>query len=125
MAVVLKKLTLRINTSAIASGIITKDTSPTVALYQISRYWRELFERSTRHKSEEFPNWSEKEVSAGKIILSTLLYLSMQRCNNVEKLLNDLLENPPYWPPKVQAQGTEAKGQNLTKAKGTTNSAQE
>lgn len=75
--------------SAYNSGLINSDSSSTVPLYQISRYWRELFQKATRHRSDELHMWSEKEVLAGKIITSTLLFLGMEGCANVEQLIID------------------------------------
>ena len=90
MAITLNKKTVPdIVAKACASGIITAESSSTVAVYQISRYWRELFQTATRHQSEILPQWNEKEVAAAKIITSALLFLAMEECRNVEQLIID------------------------------------
>lgn len=90
MALTLNKKTVPdIVAKACASGIITAESSSTVAVYQISRYWRELFQTATRHQSEILPQWNEKEVAAAKIITYALLFLAMEECRNVEQLIID------------------------------------
>lgn len=85
-----KKILPAIVAHAHRAGLINAESSPTVAMYQISRYWRELFQTSTRHRSDLMPKWSEREISAAKIIASALLFLSMDGCNDVELLLTDV-----------------------------------
>lgn len=92
MAVSIKNLVKKIEGNARETGLISSESSPMVAVYQISRWWRELFERATRHRSEGFPCWSEKEVAAARIIHATLLYLQMEGCDNPEQLLKDVAE---------------------------------
>lgn len=93
MALVLnKKILPGIVANAQASGLITAESSSAVALYQISRYWRELFQKSTRHRSEVLPQWSEKEHAAARIITSAFLFLAMERCEDVEQLIIDTIE---------------------------------
>ena len=90
MAITLNKKTVPdIVANAYGSGLITAESSSTVAVYQISRYWRELFQTATRHRSEALPQWNEKEVAAAKVITSALLFLAMERCRNVEQLIID------------------------------------
>lgn len=90
MAITLNKKTVPdIVANAYASGLITAESSSTVAVYQISRYWRELFQTATRHRSEILPQWNEKEVAAAKVITSALLFLAMEGCRNVEQLIID------------------------------------
>lgn len=90
MAIVLnKKIVPDIVANAHAAGLITAESSSTVAVYQISRYWRELFQTATRHRSETLPQWNEKEVAAAKVITSALLFLAMEGCRNVEQLIID------------------------------------
>ena len=84
-----KKILSAIIADAHASGLITAESSSTVAVYQISRYWRELFQTATRHHSDILPQWNEKEVAAAKIIVSALLFLGMEECRNVEQLIID------------------------------------
>ena len=86
-----KKIIPDIMANAHVSGLITADSSSTVALYQISRYWRYLFQKATRHRSDSLPQWSEKEHLAAKIITSTLLFLAMEECPNVEQLIIDTI----------------------------------
>lgn len=74
---------------ALTAGLITEASSPTVAVYQISRYWRELFQKATRHRSDCLPQWSEKEVATARVIISALLFLHMEGCSNVEQLILD------------------------------------
>ena len=90
MALILnKKILPGIVANAHASGLITGESSSTVAVYQISRYWRELFQKATRHRSDTLPQWTEKEHAAAKIITSALLFLAMEQCQDVEQLLID------------------------------------
>ena len=84
-----KRILPEIVDKARASGLITAESSPTVALYRISRHWRELFRKATRHRSDTLPQWSEKEHAAAKIIASTLLFLAMEGCRDVEQLITD------------------------------------
>ena len=77
--------------NAHVSGLITGDSSSTVAVYQISRYWRELFQKATRHRSDTLPQWNEKEHAAAKIITTALLFLAMEECRNVEQLIIDTI----------------------------------
>ena len=79
-------------TNAHTSGLITGESSSTVAVYQISRYWRELFQKATRHRSDTLPQWTEKEHTAAKIITSALLFLAMEECRNVEQLITDIVK---------------------------------
>lgn len=88
-----KKILPDIVANAHAAGLITAESSSTVAVYQISRYWRELFQKATRHRSEILPQWNEKEVAAAKIITSALLFLAMEDCWNVEQLIIDTLKS--------------------------------
>lgn len=78
--------------NAYRSGMINQDSSPMVAIYQISRYWRELFQSATPHRSDILPKWSEKEVAAAKIIISTFLFLSMEKCEDIEELIKDTVK---------------------------------
>ena len=92
MAITLNKKTVPdIVANAYGSGLITVESSSTVAVYQISRYWRELFQTATRHRSETLPQWNEKEVAAAKVIPSALLFLTMEGCRNVEQLIIDIV----------------------------------
>lgn len=75
-----------------AAGLITDESSSTVAVYQISRYWRELFQTATRHRSYLLPQWNEKEVAVAKVITSALLFLAMEGCRNVEQLIIDTVK---------------------------------
>lgn len=90
MAITINKKTVPdIVANAYSSGLITAESSSTVAVYQISRYWRELFQTATRHRFETLPQWNEKEVAAAKVITSALLFLAMEGCRNVEQLIID------------------------------------
>lgn len=92
MALTLNKTILpAIVVNAHASGLITDQSSSTVALYQVSRYWRDLFQTATRHRSETLPQWNEKEVAAAKVITSALLFLAMEQCKDVEQLIVDTI----------------------------------
>ena len=86
-----KKILPDIVAKAYASGLITPESSSTVAVYQISYYWRELFQKATRHRDDILPQWNEKEVAAAKIITSALLFLAMEECRNVEQLITDTI----------------------------------
>lgn len=78
--------------NAEANGILTEDSSSMMAVYRISRYWRELFGRATRHRSDILPQWSEKEVAGANIIISALMFLSMEGCKNIEELIKDVVK---------------------------------
>lgn len=78
--------------NAEANGILTEDSSSMMAVYRISRYWRELFGRATRHRSDTLPQWSEKEVAGANIIISALMFLSMEGCKNIEELIKDVVK---------------------------------
>lgn len=92
MAIALnKKIVPAIVSNAHASGLITAESSSTVAVYQISRYWRELFQKATRHRSDILPGWNEKEHAAAKVITSALLFLAMEQCKDVEQLIIDTI----------------------------------
>ena len=92
MALTINKTILpAIVSNAHVSGLITGESSSTVAVYQISRYWRELFQKATRHRSDALSQWSEKEVAASKIITSALLFLAMEGCRDVEQLIIDTI----------------------------------
>ncbi len=92
MALTLNKTILSaIIEKAHAAGLITAESSSTVALYQVSRYWRELFQKATRHQSDTLPGWNEKEHAAAKVITSALLFLAMEQCRNVEQLIIDTI----------------------------------
>lgn len=94
MAIVIdKKLIPAIMQKARSCGLIDSGSSSMVAVYQISRYWRELYQRATWYKSDEFDRWNEKEVACARIIISTLLFLSMEKCDNIEQLLMDIVFN--------------------------------
>lgn len=86
-----KKILPAIVADAHASGLITAESSSSVVVYQISRHWRELFQKATRHRCDTLPQWNEKEVAAAKIITSTLLFLAMEECRNVEQLIIDTI----------------------------------
>lgn len=92
MALTLNKTILpAIVANAHAAGLITDESSSTVAVYQISRYWRELFQKATRHRSDTLPGWNEKEHAAAKVITSALLFLAMEQCKDVEQLIVDTI----------------------------------
>lgn len=86
-----KKIVPAIVSNAHISGLITAESSSTVAVYQISRYWRELFKKATRHRSDILPGWNEKEHAAAKVITSALLFLAMEQCKDVEQLIIDTI----------------------------------
>lgn len=86
-----KKILPAIFEKAHGAGLITDQSSSTVALYQVSRYWRELFQKATRHQSDTLPGWSAKEHAAAKVITSALLFLAMEQCRNVEQLIIDTI----------------------------------
>lgn len=91
MAIPLKKFAVQCEEVALANGKITPLSSPTVSLYDISREWRELC-KATAFKSENLPDWSEKEEGAAEVIIAALTYLQRIGCKDTEKLLRDTLE---------------------------------
>lgn len=91
MAIPLRKFAAQCEEAAIANGKITPTTSPTVNLYDISRFWRELC-KATNFNSDTLEGWSEKEEGAGKVIIAAITYLQRIGCKDIEKLLRDTLE---------------------------------
>lgn len=93
MAITINKKTVPdIVANAYSSGLITAESSSTVAVYQISRYWRVLFQKATRQRFETLPQWSEKEHAAAKVITSALLFLAMEGCRDIEQLIKDTVK---------------------------------
>lgn len=86
-----RKILSEILSGALVTGLITPETSSTMALYQVSRYWREAFKTATRYKSDSLPQWNEKEVAVAKVIIFALLFLAMERCRDVEQLITDAI----------------------------------
>lgn len=91
MAITLNKYAIRCEEIAIASGKITPNSSATPLLYDISRNWRTLVD-ATSYKSENMPEWSEKEELASEVIISAVTYLQRLGCKNIEQLLKDTIE---------------------------------
>lgn len=91
MAIALNKHAIRCEEIAIASGKITPTSSATPILYDISRDWRKLLE-STAFVSVNSKEWSEREESAGELVVSALTYLQRIGCRNIEQLLRDTIE---------------------------------
>lgn len=100
--VISKKIIPAIVEDAHTTGLITAESSSTVAMYQISRYWRELFQTATRFESDSLPGWNEKEVAAGKVITSALLFLAMEKCRDVEQLITDIVTSTQEKPTEPQ-----------------------
>ena len=82
---------------AFDSGLLNRDSSSMVAVYQISRYWRNLFLHATKAASDISPLWNEKEVAAAKIILSALMFLKLENCRNIEGLINQISKSEKLW----------------------------
>jgi len=91
MAIPLRKFAAQCVQVAIEGGKITETSSSRVSLYEISRKWRELYD-ATSFQSQSVEGWSEKEVSAAKVIIASLTYLERIGCKNVEQLLKQTLE---------------------------------
>jgi hypothetical protein len=88
MAITLKKMAAKCEAAAIATGAITRMSSPTVSLYDISTHWRSLVD-ATKFKSAELPQWSEREVEAAGVIVATMVYLQRIGCQDIEQLIRD------------------------------------
>lgn len=88
MAITLKKMAVKCEAVAIASGDITPLSSPTVSLYDISTHWRSLAD-ATKFKSANLPQWSEREYEAAGVIIATMTYLQRIGCRDIEKLIKD------------------------------------
>lgn len=88
-----RKLLPQIVANAYASGLINDDSSSTVPLFLVSRYWREAFRTATRFKSRELPDWTEKEVAAGRLIVNAVLFLHMEACSDIEELIQSIIKS--------------------------------
>lgn len=91
MAIPLKKFATQCVEVALANDKITPISSPNVSLHDISREWRRLC-KATAFKSENLPDWSEKEVIAAEVVIAALTYLQRIGCKDMEKLLQETLE---------------------------------
>lgn len=91
MAIPLKKFAEQCEEVALANGKITPLSSPTVSMYDISRRWRELC-KATAFKSDNLPDWNEKEEGAAEVIIAALTYLKRIGCKDIEQLLQATLE---------------------------------
>lgn len=91
MAIPLKNFAKQCEDVALASGKITPASSPSVALYDISREWRKLH-KATSFKSLNIPGRNEKEECAAEVIIAAMTYLRRIGCNDIENLLRDTLE---------------------------------
>lgn len=91
MALPLKLFATLCEEVAIANGKITPLSSSSVSLYDISREWRALC-KATAFKSDNLPDWSEKEEGAAEVIIAALTYLQRIGCKDIETLLRDTLE---------------------------------
>lgn len=78
--------------AAIANGEITPDTSARVNLYDISRHWRDLAD-ATSFAHPHHKQYSEKEVAAAKVVISSITYLRRIKCGNIERLIKDVLND--------------------------------
>lgn len=91
MAITLNKYAAKCERMAITSGEITSDSSPRTLLYSISRNWRVLLDIAGQDTAKR-GMWTAKEEAAGEVIVSTLTYLRRIGCNDVERLLKDIIE---------------------------------
>lgn len=91
MAIPLKKFAAQCEDVAIAKGKITPSSSSSVSLHDISREWRALH-KATAFKSSNLQDWSEKEEGAAEVIIAALTYLQRIGCKDIEKLLQETLE---------------------------------
>lgn len=91
MAITLNKHAIRCEKMALTSGKITRDSSAGTFLYDISRNWR-LLAKATVFKSLTNPKWSEREVAAAEVLVSTITYLQRIGCKDIEKLLKETIE---------------------------------
>lgn len=91
MAKKLNNCALRCEELAIAGGKITAQSSERPLLYDISRNWRAALD-ATGFRSQNLPQWSEKEEAAGELIISALAYLRRIGCKDIEQLIYDILE---------------------------------
>lgn len=90
MAIKLNKYAIQCEKIALDNGKITSESSPTVSLHDISREWRSLC-NATVYQGVDSSRWNEKEVKAANVIIATLIYLKRIRCDNIEKLLRDVI----------------------------------
>lgn len=91
MALPLRTFAEQCEEVALANGKITELSSPSVSLHDISREWRALC-KATAFKSENLPDWSEKEEGAAEVIIAALTYLQRIGCKDIETLLRATLE---------------------------------
>lgn len=89
--ITLNKLAKRCLEIAIRKGKINSYTSRHAIIVSISVEWRELLNAS-KYRSERLPNYSEQEIAAAGIIISTITYLSRIGCVNIEQLIKDTIE---------------------------------
>ena len=68
MAITLNKKTVPdIVANAYGSGLIRAESSSTVAVYQISRYWRELFQTAPGTVPKSYRNGTRKKWQQPKL----------------------------------------------------------
>lgn len=87
----LNKYAILCEEAALVGGKITADSSPRTLIYDISRSWRALLD-ATDFRSERLKDWSEKEELAAEIIISAMAFLQRVGCKDIERLLEDCLE---------------------------------
>mgnify|MGYP007008125669 FL=1 len=89
--ITLNKLAKRCLETAMRKGKINNYTSRRAFILLIPVNWRELLEASKYH-SKHLPGYSEQEIAAAGIIISTITYLSRIGCANIEQLIKDTIE---------------------------------
>lgn len=85
MAIALNKLIRRCLKAAAAQGKINDFSTSRIFLYDVSRDWRRQLD-ATKYKSSELPDYTQKQVAGIDVIISQLMCLEMDGCDNVEQL---------------------------------------
>lgn len=91
MAITLNKQAVRCEDIAKACGKITPTSPVKILSCDISRAWRNLDSIGSNYKSQLLQEWSEKEVAAAEVMITTLTYLQRIGCRNIESLLLDCI----------------------------------
>ena len=74
-----------------ANEYLTPESSARPLIYDISRNWRELAD-ATPFVCDKDRRYSEQEVAAAKVVISSICYLQRIGCPDVERLLKDTIE---------------------------------
>lgn len=91
MAIPMGKLIRRCLKAAVANGKINSFTSYRPFLYDVSRNWRKQLD-ATKYKSAENPKYTERQIAGIDVVISELICLQRDGCENLEQLFVDRLK---------------------------------